>query len=168
MRRREGSTRKVRSDKKRDVQPVVSLELKKQLFRFSFLCKEPMKDAGERLCAQGAVSPLIMDDINQFFRRNLSINNHHYMGYLERPRLTLLQSNKEKITIKFPQDTFESLFNLAFALDLPLNQTAAVLIKRTLNNREFMHEYIQHNLRHLHEREKAQLESFLKGVWGFK
>lgn len=168
MRRREGSTRKVRSDKKRDVQPVVSIELKTQLFRFSALCKEPMKDVGEKLCDRGSVSTLIMDDINCFFRRNLSIDNHHYMGYLTRPRLRILQTNTEKITIKFPQDTFERLYNVAFALDLPLNQTAAVLIKKTLTNPEFMEEYMRFNLQHLNEQEKARVESFLRGVWGFR
>lgn len=168
MKRGEGSTRKVRSDKKRDVQPVVSFKLKQQLFRFSFLCKEPVKDAGERLCSTGAISTLIMDDINCYFRRNLRIENHHYMGYLDRPRLQIVQSNVEKVTIKFPQESFERLYNLSFALDLPLNQTAAILIKRTLNNRQFMYEYIQYHLNHLTDKEKAQLESFLKGVWGFK
>lgn len=168
MKRREGSTRKVRSDKKRDVQPVVSFELKKQLFRFAFLCREPMKDAGERLCATGAVSTLIMDEINGYFRRNLRIDNHQYFGYLDRPRLQIVQRNVEKITIKFPQDSFELLHNLSFALDLPLNQTAAILIKKTITNREFMYEYIQYHLQHLTEKEKEQLDKFLKGVWGFK
>lgn len=168
MRRREGSTRKVRSDKKRSVQPVVSVELKKQLFRFAFLCKQPAKEAAEHLCVRGSTSPIIMDEINCYFRRNLSIENHHYMGYLSRPRLTIIQKQAEKISIKFPQSSFESLFNLAFALDLPLNQTAAVLIKKTLTNIDFMNEYIRYQLTHLSEKDKQQVHEYLKGVWGFK
>lgn len=166
MKRGEGSTRKVRSDKKKDVQPVVSFELKRQLFRFAFLCREPLKDAAERLCNQGATSTLIMDEINCYFRRNIRIDNHTYMGYLDRPRLQIVQkSNVEKITIKFPQESFEKLYNLSFALDLPLNQTAAVLLKKTITNRQFMKEYMENNLQHLTAQEIANVKSYLKGVW---
>lgn len=168
MKRREGSTRKVRSDKKRDVQPVVSLELKKQLFRFSFLCREPLKDTGEKLCSQGAVSPIIMDEINCYFRRNIRIDNHQYIGYLDRPRLQIIQSHAEKITIKFPQENFEKLYNLSFALDLPLNQTAAVLLKKTITNRQFMKEYMEANSGHLTAEEKLNAETYLKGVYQYK
>ncbi len=168
MRRREGSTRKVRSDKKKDVQPVVSYELKRILFRFAFLCREPMKDTGERLCSLGAVSPIIMDEINCYFRRNLRIDNHAYIGYLDRPRLQIVQSNIEKITIKFPQDSFEKLYNLSFALDLPLNQTAAVLLKKTITNRQFMKEYMEYHLPHLTDKERVDAQTYLKGVWEYK
>ncbi|MDX1769904.1 MAG: hypothetical protein R3328_00115 [Planococcaceae bacterium] len=168
MKRREESTRKVRSDKKKDVQPVVSGELKKQLFRFAFLCREPMKDAGERLCAIGSTSPIIMDEINCYFRRNIRIDNHQYIGYLDRPRLQILQSKPEKITIKFPQESFEKLLNVSFALDLPLNQTAAVLLKKTITNQQFMKEYLEYHLPHLTDKERVDAQTYLKGVWQLK
>lgn len=168
MKRRKGSTRKVRSDKKKDVQPIVSVELKKQLFRFSFLCREPLKDTGERLCSLGSVSPIIMDEINCYFRRNLRIDNHQYIGYLDRPRLQIVQNDAEKVTIKFPQDSFENLYNLSFALDLPLNQTAAVLLKKTITHRQFMKDYMEHYLPHLTEKERLDAQNYLKGVWKYK
>lgn len=168
MNRKKGSERKVRSDKKRCVQPSLSLELKKELFRFSFICREPMKDAAERLCREGATSTLIFDEINQFFRRHISLENHHYRGQLERPRVNLLQERAEKVTIRFTQSNFEPIYNLAYALDLPVNQTATILIKKTLNNREFMSYYIQSHCKHLNEKEKENLLVFLRGVWGFR
>ena len=168
MKRREGSDRKVRNDKKICVQPMMSLELKKQLFRFSFLCGSPMKDAAEKLCTEGSTDSLILDEVCQFFRRNLSMRNHHYVGYLDRPRVNLLQNKAEKVTIKFTQSNYEPVYNLAYALDLPLNQTATILIKKTLNNREFMDTYIRSNLKYLHEQDKNQIRKFLQTVWGFK
>lgn len=166
--RGEESIRKVRNDKKVCVQPVLSLNLKKELFRFSFLCHEPIKDTAERLCADGAKSIHIYDELCHYFRRNLSYQNHHYVGYLSRPRLTLIQGETEKVTIKFTQQNFEMLSNIAFALDLPLNQTAAILIKRTLNNRSFIAQYIQSHLKYLTSEEKDQIHGFFEKVWGFR
>ena len=168
MRRRAESTRKVRSDKKRDVQPFLSLKLKQQLFRFSFLCREPLKDTAERLCVEGSMSTLIFDDIQPFFRRNLSIHNHHYFGDLNHPRLNIIQLNPEKITIRFTQQDYEALANVAYVLDLPKNQTAAVLIKRTLNNQLFMDQYVQSHLNYLTPKEKINVELFLRTVWGYR
>ena len=55
-----------------------------------------MKDAAEKLCTEGATDSLILDEVCQFFRRNLNVRK-----IITTPRVNLIQKNAEKVTIKF-------------------------------------------------------------------
>lgn len=163
-----GVKRKVRSDKKVDVKPTMSIKLKRQLYKFSELCEMPIKDVGEQLCEKASVSPLILEDIHQWFRRDYFCPPAIHKGYLERPRLKLLFGDETgKVSIKFPQATFDQLCKLAFSLDLSPTTTATILIKRSLHNREFMFDYVR-TLKHLSNEEKNDVHAFLRKIWGFK
>lgn len=162
-----GETRKVRSDKKVDVKPTMSIKLKRQLYKLSELCDEPVKDVAERLCEKGSVSLEIVDDICSWFRRDYFVGPAIYKGYLERPRLKLiLGEDTEKVTIKFPQYTYDQICTLAFSLDLSPTTTTAVLIKRTINNRQFMFDFVK-AMTHLSNAEKNVIHVFLRKVWGY-
>lgn len=155
--------RKVRSDKKVDVKPTMSLALKSQLYEFAYLCNEPVKDAAQRLCEKGATSEFIIDNIRHWFRRDYHRPFTITKGYLERPRLKItFQGETGKVTIKFPQESYDLLSKLAFALDLTPTSTATLLIKITLNNHSFMEEYVHLYLRHLEPRRIQEIKRFLK------
>ena len=155
--------RKVRSDKKVDVKPTMSIALKEQLYHFAYLSNEPVKDAAERLCIKGAVSEHIITNIRQWFRRDYHRPNCITTGYLDRPRLKLITKGEVgKVTIKFPQESYDLLCRLAFSLDLTPTSTATVLIKVTLNNNDFMNEYISNYLGHLSNQRVKEIKSFLK------
>ena len=163
MRRGEGSNRKVRSDKKVDVKPTMSLELKEKLYGFAYLSNEPVKDAAERLCTKGAMSEEVITDIRQWFRRDYHRPYNITKGYSYRPKLQLVMNGeKSKVTIKFPQENYDLLCKVAYALDLPPTSTATVLIKITLANYEFMHEYIRFYLKHLDQERITEIKRFLK------
>jgi len=169
MKREQGNGRKVRSDKKVDVKPTMSVTLKNQLYTFCHLSEEPVKDVAERLCQKGAASPLIIEEIQKWFRRDYFLPPTIHRGYLERPRLRLiLKGETSKVTIKFPQPTYDVLCTLAYALDLPPTTTATVLIKRTLFNQAFMHQYVQSDLKHLDGAAKNKINRFLHQIWGYK
>jgi hypothetical protein len=167
MRSKEGNTpRKIRNDKKVDVKPTISIKLKQQIYKLSDLSGLYVKDLAETLIERGQISPLILDEIHDYFRRNYLCPPALHRGYLERPRLKLLLPNETgKITIKFPQPTYDQLCQLSYALDLPPTTTTAVLLKKTIHNREFMFEFVR-SLKDLNNAQKNTVHEFLRHVWG--
>ena len=167
MERRVGE-RKTRSDKKIDVKPTVSDRTKRQLYKFSELCELPVKDVAERLIENACTSPLILDDIHQWFRRDYFCPPAIHKGNIERPRLKILFNEETgKVNTRFPQQTYNQLCELAYSLDLPPTTTAAILIKRSLHNREFMFDYVR-ALKHLSNEQKNDVHAFLRKIWGFR
>ncbi|MCK1999405.1 hypothetical protein MPH47_19610 [Psychrobacillus psychrodurans] len=163
MRREGASERKVRSDKKVDVKPTMSLELKELLYHFAYLSNEPVKDVAERLCSLGAMSEEVIMSIRHWFRRDYHRPNTITVGYLERPRLKIIMKGETgKVTIKFPKNDYDILCKLAHALDLTPTSTATLLIKMTLTNREFMEMYIQRYLRNLDNKKILEVNRLLK------
>lgn len=160
--------RKVRSDKKVDVKPTVSDRTKRQLYKFSELCELSVKDVSEQLIENACTSPLILDDIHHWFRRDYFCPPAIHVGKLERPRLKLLFNEETgKVNTRFPQPTYDQLCKLAYSLDLPPTTTAAILIKRTLHNREFMFDYVR-SMKHLSNEQKNEIHAFLRKIWGFR
>lgn len=162
--RREGNTeRKVRSDKKVDVKPTMSLELKEMLYHFAYLSNEPVKDVAERLCTLGTMSEEIISSIKHWFRRDYYRPNTITVGYLERPRLKIIMKGETgKVTIKFPQSDYDILCKLAHALDLTPTSTCTLLIKMTLTNRDFMESYVERYLKGVDKKRLLEINRILK------
>ena len=159
--------RKTRSDKKIDVKPTVSLVLKNQLFNLSQLFNEPVKDVAEHLCIEAAKSKLIIEDICQWFRKNYVYKNTVAIGDPTRPKLKIKsRGDTSKVTIRFKQNDFDVLSNLAHALDITPTGAAGVLIRMTLRNYVFMNEFVQKYFTHLSEDRKRKIDVFLKGITG--
>ncbi len=160
--------RKTRSDKKTDVKPTLTVKTKRALYRFSELCELPVKDVIEQLCEGACTSPLILDDINGWFRRDYICEPTVYSGVMERPKLRLLyREETEVVNARFRQGAYDQLCDLAYSLDLPPTTTAAVLIKVTMKNRDFMFEYVG-SLEHLSGEEKNAIHALLRRMWGVK
>lgn len=164
-----GANRKPRSDKKRDVKPTVSINLKKQLKTFAELCNEPVKDVAEKLCKDGATSKVIIDDICKWFRKNYLYSNTLVVGDAERPKLKVnIVGESDTVTFRLKRDDYDVLDDLAHALDLTPTTTAGVLIKVTLYNVEFMQQYAHDHLMHLSDKQKKDIDVFLNKLWGLK
>jgi len=164
-----GGNRKTRSDKKVDVKPTMSINLKNQLYSFAYLCDEPVKDCAEKLCIDGATSKVIIDDICKWFRRNYIYHNTVAIGDSERQKLKIhIQGESDKVTIRFKQKDYDLLCELAHALDVTPTTTSGILIKTTLTNVEFMQQYAHEHLMHLSDKQKKDIDVFLNKLWGFK
>jgi len=164
-----GGNRKTRSDKKVDVKPTLSVNLKNQLNSFAFLCNEPIKDVAEKLCVDGATSKVIIDDICKWFRRNYLYNNTITIGDAERPKLKInIRGETAKATIRFKKKDYDLLCELAHALDVTPTTTSGILIKTTLTNVEFMQQYAHDHLMHLSNERKKKIDVFLNKLWGNK
>lgn len=158
-----GDRRLTRSDKKVDVKPTVSEMLKTRLYRFAEYCEEPVKDVAERLCNDAVVSPVVINEIRIWFRRDYRWNNTITLGTIDRPRLKVSTSvHRGKVTIKFKRKDFGQLTDLAYSLDLTPTTTAAVLLRMTLDSRPFMQWYIGTYLSDFNESEIRDIYKILK------
>ncbi|MBM7607596.1 hypothetical protein JOD29_000840 [Lysinibacillus composti] len=157
--------RKVRSDKKIDVKPTVSIILKNQLFTLSQLFDEPVKDVAEHICKEAANSKFIIEDICKWFRRNYFYRNTVALGDPNRPKLKIKSRGEtSKVTIRFKRNDYDVLCNLAHALDITPTSTAGVLIRMSIRNPKFMSEFVQMYFSHLGEDRKRKIDLFLKGI----
>ena len=143
----ERGERKVRSDKKVDVKPTISVELKQLLVTFSFLVNAPVKDTGSLLCFQCSESSVVIDSLVRHFRRNYRYHNTLVIGYLNRPKLKIVAgrgsgTDTDKVTLKFKQHEFEQIKALAYGLDITHTSTCALLLKFALTNKSFIESHI--------------------------
>lgn len=141
--------RKVRSDKKKEVKPSLSTELKEAIYRISYITQTPVKDIAVLLCDKGFVSPDVMSYLSPQFRRTVRLKNTMYMGDLERPSLRTrsLPGKTEKITIKFEQSSYENICMLAYALDVTPTRATALLLHTSLHHSDILNKYIQEHLK---------------------
>ncbi|HGE5798668.1 hypothetical protein [Bacillus thuringiensis] len=67
--------RKVRKDKKVDIKPTISVDLKECIYRLSYITNKPVKDVALHICDYALHSKEIMEILSESFRRNLTIHN---------------------------------------------------------------------------------------------
>ncbi|WP_186672968.1 hypothetical protein [Sporosarcina sp. BP05] len=163
----EKGTRKVRSDKKREVQPTISIELKEAIYRLSYITNTPVKDVAERICEDGILSRKVIEGLSQYFRRSVRLKNTMYMGDLERPTIQrkFPAGHTERIGIRFKQHTFENISALAYALDCTPSRATSLLLEASLHDSDFINKYFHDHLKQvLDERRMAELKKVLKYI----
>lgn len=128
--------RKIRSDKKRDIKPTISLDLKNCIYRLSYITNIPVKDIAEILCTKGLQSRKVIDYLAQFFRRDYEFKSTLYLGQYEGASLQVkYQSGRnERITTRFPQDTYNYITALAYALDVTPSKATSFLLDASVKN----------------------------------
>lgn len=145
---REGSVRKVRSDKKRDVSPTIQLELKDTIYRISYVINTPVKDIVESICIFGMHSRKVMTTLSKHFKRNIKFQNTLFIGHLDHPSIKRFEKGvqTERIGTRFKQQDYETLVTLAFALDVTPSRAAALLLDTSIRHSDFVNSYFQQYL----------------------
>ena len=148
MSMREGSVRKVRSDKKRDVSPTIQLELKDTIYRISYVINTPVKDIVESICIFGMHSRKVITILSKHFKRNIKFQNTLFIGHLDNPSIKRLEKGikTERIGTRFKQQDYETLVTLAFALDVTPSRAAALLLETSIKHSDFVNSYFQQYL----------------------
>jgi len=159
--------RKIRSDKKRDVKPTISSNLKDCIYRLSYITNTPVKDVAETLCEKGLQSRKVIEYLSECFRRDYQFFNTVYIGDWGRESLQKkYQSGKnERITIRFTQATYESIFSLSRALDVTPSKATALLLNASVRNTNLLNAYVKlylHN--HIDESRMKELKQVLKYI----
>ena len=113
-------TRKVRSDKKREVKPTISIQLKDAIYIISYVTSTPVKDVAERICTDGLASKKVISSLSPRFRRTVRLANTLYMGDIKRPTLRRnnIAEKTDRISLRLLAPDYDNLSTLAFALTL--------------------------------------------------
>lgn len=159
--------RKTRSDKKRDVKPTVSSELKNCVYRLSYITNTPVKDVVETICEKGLQNRNVIDYLSQYFLREYHFKNTVYMGDFGRESLQRkYQSGKnERITTRFSQITYENVKDLSDALDVTPSKATALLLDASIRNTNLLNAYVKRYLHgHIDQRRMTELKQVLAYV----
>lgn len=137
--------RKTRSDKKRDVKPTISNNLRECVYRLSYITNTPVKDVVEILCEKGLKSRKVIDYLSQYFRRNFQFLNTVFIGNFERESLQhKYQSGKNvRITTRFNQNIYEDISSLAYALDVTPSKATALLLEASVRNTNILNAFVK-------------------------
>lgn len=136
--------RKVRSDKKRDVKPLISIEVKDAIHRISHVTHTPVKDVCEFLIVYVAKDRDTINDLSKFFRRPIRIDSTVFLGNIDNPSVSKREKgNCEKVSIKFKADDYELVSALAYALDCAPTRASAILLTSAVRNVRAVNEYVK-------------------------
>jgi len=157
----------MRSDKKWSVQPMVSKELKETIHRLSYITDEPIKDVMEEICQYGISNKKINTHLSKNFIRTVRIDNTLYIGDSNRTpvnrRTARGQSNR--ISTRVTGQMHDTLKVLAYALDCSTAKACALLLHATIQDVEFMDEFVWGYLKkHVTDDRMKELKKVLKYI----
>ncbi|WP_077356051.1 hypothetical protein [Virgibacillus halodenitrificans] len=140
--------RKTRSDKKKDVKPTISSELKNCIYRLSYITNIPVKDVTEMICMKGMQNKKVIEYLSQYFRRDFYFRKTLFIGSLENESLqNKFRSNKnERITTRFTQEFYEQVYQLSIALDVTPSKATAMLLDASVRNTNLVNAYVKNHL----------------------
>lgn len=155
--------RKVRSDKKRDVKPTVSMYIRNNICELSSIIGISAGDAGLSLISKGFHSDDVMRQFQPLMISNFDIDNRIYVGNRENGPVKInYRGSVAKVSIKFPADIYQDLRRLAYSIGLPPTTTAALMLKKAMFCMPFMDEQKRLYLYHCnHEAQRKELIRFI-------
>lgn len=140
-----GRSKKVRSDKKRDVSPTIPIELKDTIYRISYVIDTPVKDIVEAICLYGIESRNVITILSKHFRRNVRFHNTLFMGDLNNPSVQQIKRGTKtaRIGTRFKQNDYEKIVTLAYSLDVTPSRATALLLEVGIRDSGFANTYFQ-------------------------
>lgn len=150
--------RKIRSDKKRDVQPTISIELKDCIYRLSYIVDLPVKDIAEELCRIGVSSKTVISHLSESFKRDVRIDNTLYIGdsEIQSNRIRGIKEKSERISIRFKSNMHNMLSVLSYALDCSIARACGMLLEASVRDSNIVNHIIK-------ERIESSLDDFRMG-----
>lgn len=163
---RKGSARKVRSDKKREVKPVIKLELKDAIYRLSYITYTPVKDVCEQLCFYVLYDKRIIEHLSKYFKRDVRLTNTLYFGNSTSKTVSKRDKGEnQRVSVRFTQDVYDSIAVLSYAMDCTPSRTVAILLNIAMKNITYVNRYMGEYLDgHLSEQQMRELRGVLKYV----
>ena len=156
--------RKQRSDKKREVQPYITMQLKDTIYRLSYITSTPVKDICEFMCIYLINSPKAINALSMHFKRDIKLNNTLYFGSLDNQSINKrLNRPTERVTVRFKQMDYEFISVLSYALDCSASRVVAVLLEIALTDIKVVNIYIKEQLNeYLTPGQMKELRNLLK------
>lgn len=134
--------RKTRSDKKRDVKPSISIELKNCLSVLSYITGQPIKSIIEIIFIKSIQSTRVIDYLSSYFIRDYVCRNTFYIGDLDN-KYPNEKSKKIRATTRLKQEHYEILATLAYSLDMTPSKALAVTLDAGIKNTNILNSIIR-------------------------
>lgn len=162
----EPKQRKTRSDKKMDVKPTISIELKDSVYRIAFIKKQAVKRVCEELVWHGLYgNKEILKGLSHYFKRTIQLQDTIYRGDLENETLYDVTGEKnERISFRVTQAVHEFLYNLSYILNCSVSKVAGVLIYEAITDGAFIESYLQSYLNSLDTPRKKELKQLIQYI----
>jgi len=136
-----------RSDKKRQVKPLIPLDVKEAIHRISHITNTPIKDVCEFLALFVVQDNETLNKLSKYFKRGVVLGNTYYNGNIDAETIEKrLQVPSELVNIKFKRDDYEHIANLAYALDCTPTRTTGILLEHAARNVKAVNGYVYQNL----------------------
>lgn len=159
--------RKVRSDKKRSINPTVTLELRDCIYRLSFITDNPIKNVIESILIEGSNRKKPLDHLSQYFLRDVRINQTVYMGDNHRVPVGRRGSTSKTIRIstRVSQEMHSDLEGIAFAMGCSVSKACALLVDATVRDVDFVNDFVKGYLEsNVDEERMKELKRVLKYI----
>lgn len=159
--------RKIRSDKKVDCKPTITIDLKECIYRLSYITNTPVKDISEAICLSGIQSKPIIDYLSRYFKRDYRFKNTIYIGRLENDTLNKRKYGiqTDRISIRFRQEDYEEINRLAYSLAVTPSKATALLLEYTIYKTDFLNRFVKNYLKsELDDNRLKQLNEVLKFI----
>jgi predicted DNA-binding protein len=160
--------RKARKDKKRDVNPVISIELYDCIARLSYITSRPIKVIGELICQTGVESDSVIEILSPHFRRSFWLNDHiNFPGRKNQfpIKVDRGEGDRKRISLRFSQEFHERIGELAYALDLPVATAVTLLLETSIRYTTVVHDCIETYVeKNLDEKRLAQLKKIIEYI----
>lgn len=159
--------RKIRSDKKVDCKPTITIDLKECIYRLSYITNTPVKDISEAICLSGIQSKPLIDYLSRYFKRDYRFKNTIYIGRLENDTLNKRKYGiqTDRISIRFRQEDYEEINRLAYSLAVTPSKATALLLEYTIYKTDFLNRFVKNYLKsELDDNRLKQLNEVLKFI----
>lgn len=143
--------RKERSDKKREVKPLIPTEEKEKIHRIAHITDKAIKDVCEFLIVFLIRDIDTIDMLSKHFKRDIVIHKIYYMGDINVVTVSKrLKGETDTVSVKFKREDFEIISALAYALDCTPTRVTAILLEAALRNvkavNKFIYDYMTEEL----------------------
>lgn len=161
-----GKQRKQRSDKKKEVKPYLVLSLKMSLKRLAYLTDGDLKNLTEAMVLYSIKDSDTISHFSKYFKCDIVLNNTIYIGRLDNPQISKRDTeDTDRISTKFKAEDYEIIRALAHAMEISKARVCALLIRYTMNNMNFINEYVKNHLsKSLTEHQMKELRELLKSA----
>lgn len=159
--------RKVRSDKKRDIKPTISRDLRECIYRLAFITDTPVKDVAEAIVINGITEHKVIEHITQYFQRDMRIDNTLYR---RNPDAVPVQrrgiaGQTARITIRFKAEAYEVIRAMSYALDCTVSRACALILDASVRDGDFINAFVERYLReHIDDERMKELRKVLRYV----
>lgn len=139
--------RKIRSDKKREVQPTLPIEVFSCIHRLHKITGLPIKTIGEEVCLRGLTDKRILSMLSVHFRRDIQLDSTVYIGHADLPPVARrFKGLTKRISVRFYSQTYDNINALSYASDCTVARVCALLINTCLSDADFVNDYVEEYL----------------------